>query len=420
MALPRQRLLQIFHGEALWQLLDQGAVSGGNFLTTLLLARTLDRDHYGTFSLLFLTLFAINTCHSSLVVYPLTLAVSRSPLAHVPRLTGEALTQALTLAPFLAIVLWVATLKLHTLALLPALLLAMLFWQLQETARRSLLAHRRARAAFFPDALAYFGQAALIALLHTRNLHTIFLIVAATSALAAALQFTLLRPTLHTAFVASHFLSAWNLGRYTLAANVLTMAALQIPAWTLELTSGRASVAGYQAILNLVGIANPIIFSLSNLLIPAIARASLISTAEARQTMGRNGLRFGALLLPPFLLFTLIPGPVMHYVYGAHSPYLPFAPLLRIFTFAFIFQYAATVLGAYEGGMGRPQSYMWTQLLSTAALLTGGVYLIHRYGIAGAVYAMLLAAALRFAGFLALSRAQDKKSPTHLARLVQT
>lgn len=76
-------------GEGIWQLLDQLAVSAGNFLTGMVLARTLYRSEFGIFSLLFMTLFTINTCHLSLVVYPLVLSISRAEPAKDTGLSGR-------------------------------------------------------------------------------------------------------------------------------------------------------------------------------------------------------------------------------------------------------------------------------------------------------------------------------------------
>ncbi len=169
---------------------------------------------------------------------------------------------------------------------------------------------------------------------------------------------------------------------------------------------GPLSVAGYQSLLNLVGASNPIMFSVSNLLIPAVARGSLRGQAAARRTMYHYGARYGLLLLPCFLLLLAAPSWVMHLVYGAKSAYLPLAPLLRPFVLAFLLQYLATVIGAYEGGMSRPKSYMWVQIAGTGVLVTAGVLLIYAYGIEGAVMGMLLASATRFITFALISRAR--------------
>jgi O-antigen/teichoic acid export membrane protein len=73
-----------------------------------------------------------------------------------------------------------------------------------------------------------------------------------------------------------------------------------------------------------------------------------------------------------------------------------------------LLQYLATVVGAYEGGMARPKTYMWVQIVSTGILLTAGVALIRMFSITGAVEAMVLASAARLVTFLLLARAADR------------
>ncbi|HWZ52853.1 MAG TPA: hypothetical protein VNW54_15445 [Granulicella sp.] len=389
--------------------MDQAAVSGGNFLTTLVLARLLPPASYGTFSLLFLSLYAINTCHASLVIYPLTLNIAAAKESELKHLNGIACLHTLALAiPFSAALAGI-TLFLHRMDLWPFLSLAMVGWQIQESARRTLLASLRSHVAFLPDLICYVGQGLVLLVLRPTNLPAVFLVVASTSLLAALWQFWIARISLASSFCMEPCRYAWRVGRFILAGNALNMATLQVPSWTLAFSSGPLAVAGYQSLLNLVGVANPIMFSVSNLLIPAVARGSLRGKAEARRTMYHYGARYGLLLLPCFLILLAAPSHVMQLVYGARSAYLPLAPLLRPFVLAFSLQYLATVVGAYEGGMARPKTYMWVQIAGTGVLVTLGVVLIYVYGVPGAVMAMLLASATRFITFALISRAADRR-----------
>jgi O-antigen/teichoic acid export membrane protein len=389
-------------------LVDQCVVSGGNFLTTLVLARVLRPAEYGAFSLLFLSLFAINTCHTSLVVYPLTLRGASATGRELGEIAGAALTHTLLLSIPLAALLTVVAFALHRLDLWAPMALAMLLWQVQETARRLLLAALRSRDAILPDMFCFVGQAVVLLWIRSTDLRVVFLVVAATSLLAACWQFALVRVSLARSFSTDYGRFAWNVGRFALAGNALNMISLQIPGWALILLVSPAAVAGYQSLLNLVGIANPIIFSVSNLLIPAVARVASQGVRDARRTVVHYGIRYTTLLLPGFALLFVFPHTVMRLVYGAASPYLGFAPLLRIFVVTFLLQYLATVVGAYEGGMSRPKTYMWVQIVSTAILLTAGVWLIRSFGVAGAVYAMFLASIARLVTFLLLAWAADR------------
>ncbi len=400
-------LTKVLPSQTSASILDQAVVSGGNFLTALVLARILAPADYGTFSLLFLSLFAINTCHSSLIVYPLTLRGAVVSGLELGEVAGAALVHTLLLALPLSALLAILTLALHRIDLWPYMAIAMLAWQLQETARRALLSALRFRDAILPDFFCYVGQALILLLFRPRHLVAIFIIVAVTSIIAALWQFALVRVSGLRSLSVDHGLYSWRMGRFVLAGNALNMLTLQIPSWTLVIVASPLAVAQYQALLNLVGVANPVIFSVNSLLIPVIAREAANGIQKARKSALHYGIRYGLLLLPPFLALFLAPHSIMKFVYGAPSPYLAFAPLLRFLVIAFAVQYLATVVGAYEGGMSRPKTYMWVQVMGTGVLFTFGVLLIYCYGLSGAVAAMVIASSVRFLTCLYLAWSAD-------------
>ena len=374
---------RLFRSRGLAPLLDQAAVSGGNFFTTLFLARTLVPAEYGTFSLFFLALFALNTCHSSLIVYPLTLRAATASRDELASLTGSAILHTIALSLPLSGCLALIALFLHRLDLVPALIACMLLWQLQETLRRSLLGALRFSDAILPDLFCYVGQAALLVLFRPKSLLLVFLVFAATSLLAGIWQALLLGVTrLTVAIDRAH--QSWQMGRFILAGNILNMISIQWSSWILLALSSAVAVADYQSLLSLTGFANPIIFGINSLLIPVIAREEVHGLRHARSTAVRYGARYGLLLLPAFLALFLIPHTMMRLFYGAFSPYLAYSGLLRPLVAAFALQYVATVIGAYEGGLARPKTYMWVQVVSVPILVSLGTLLIWKMGVAGA------------------------------------
>lgn len=402
-------LAKLWKSETAAVLADQAAVSGGNFLTTLVLARTLAPAEYGTFSLLFLALFGINTCHSSLVVYPLTLRAATATDQELKTTAASALLHTVALSLPLAAALSLIAIVLHRADLCLSLALAMFAWQVQETARRVLLGSRRTHSSILPDALCYLGQGLLVFVLRPHTLTDVFLLFALTSFAATLWQFGVTGLNFSPVAVKEHTKYAWRMGRYILGGNLLNMMSLQIPGWALAIFAGTPSVAGYQSLLNLVGVANPIIFSASNLLIPAVARNAGLGSVFARKTVVRQGLRYGALLVPCFAALLLAPHAIMRAAYGATSPYANFSGLLRPFVLAFALQYLATVVGAYEGGMSRPHTYLWVQIAGTVTLVAAATTLISPYGIAGAVYAMLLASLTRLIVSLLAAQHGDRR-----------
>lgn len=398
-----------------WPLLDQAGVSGGNFLTSVVLARSLSKPEYGTFSLLFLALFAINGCHASLVTYPLTVHGATASRAEIQRLIGAALIYTLVLGLAFAGGLAGVTSVLGRLDLALPVIAAMLAWQLQETVRRALLAHLQFRLATLPDLLSYGGQGALILMLHPTQLSTVFIIMAGTSLSACLWQLCSTGVAWRGVLGRRNVTSFWALGKFSLGGNVLNLVILQWASWLLGAFSGRVAVAAYQSLQNVAGLANPLLFSLSNQLTPAIARSAAEGIPQARKTVFKNGILYGALLLPCFLAVVMFPDGIMRLVYGAGSGYLALAPLLRVLVCGLLFQYFTSLIGAYEGGMGRPQTYLVVQIFGTATVVSAGLYLIHRLSVVGAIYTLLITSLVRLLVFATFSYRADR-SPSAVDR----
>ena len=175
----------------IWAIVDQACVSGGNFLTNIVLARFLGATDYGRYAVLFGVMLALNSFHRSFCVYPLSVIGAKVERHELRRLLASALALstagALPLGIVVVVVCWVLGIA-HLAMLAFAALLA---WQLQEVFRRALLAHLRHRAAILGDTISYLGQGALVlALAHTApvTLGSVLLVMTLTSLVAGAVQ----------------------------------------------------------------------------------------------------------------------------------------------------------------------------------------------------------------------------------------
>src|SRR5260370_34663247 len=77
-----------------WSMVDQGAVSAGNFLTTILLARALLPSDYGIYALLFALMLFMIFLNSAVIVYGLSLHGAAGTDAEVRALAGGSLVLA--------------------------------------------------------------------------------------------------------------------------------------------------------------------------------------------------------------------------------------------------------------------------------------------------------------------------------------
>ncbi|HEX4808404.1 MAG TPA: hypothetical protein VH325_05715 [Bryobacteraceae bacterium] len=392
-----------------WSFADQGVVSAGNFLLNMFLARVLTPRSYGTFAMFYLATLGANTIHSSVVTYWLSVTGANANGVTVRRLLIGALAITSVWALPFSLIILIASVVVHDFSLWIPATIAMVAWQWQESARRGLLCQARYRSAVLPDALSYLGQAAIVGVLRPTSLLVVFWVMAITSILGLLWQGALIGVGKVTiAGLKSDFVESFHLGRFIAVANGMNMLILQIPSWSLLASTGKGGVAAFQALMNVVGAANPLLLGLSNHLIPAVARAANRGVAAARRVVAVDGSAAGAILLVYMVAILLIPVQIMSLIYGHKSPYISSAPLLKWFVVVYAFQFAAALVGAYEGGLGRTTSYMHSQFASLVSLCVAGVPLIFKYGVPGAVVAAVIVYFMRFVVVTALSYRHDQ------------
>ena len=368
-----------------WSMVDQGVVSAGNFLTTILVARALLPPEYGIYALLFgLMLFAISL-YMAVIAYGLSLHGAVGTDAELRQLAGGSLVLAAVLGIALGAAAGVVAVFFHRASLAPWILLAVLFWQLQETTRRALISRLRLREAVWGDALSYLGQAACVAYLfvgHRLTLTSAFATMAVTSATAALFQVSQLK------LIPPDFRGAlrllpkfWGVGRWALLANIAQAFIGPALLWLLAF-GGTAEAASFQSLLNLVRVVNPVMFAIGGVLLPTVA-ANRDGPAGLRATR-RYGLLGLVVLLPYFVVIFISPSATLRLLYGTDSAYAGLGTELRVLVIGSAFAYVAYVLGMYYYGLSRSDIVLRCGLVAAATAVVGGLVLVTHAGVLGA------------------------------------
>jgi O-antigen/teichoic acid export membrane protein len=385
----RSYLRQWAADAAFWSLGDQAAVSAGNFLTTILLARALLPSEYGVYALLFALMLMMNGFHSALIWYGLSLQGASKSEAEIRPLAGGSLVLTAGLAIVLGAATGVAAVFFHRASLVPWILLALLFWQLQETTRRALMSRLRFRDAVWGDALSYLGQAACIAYLfvgHRLTLVSAFGAMAATSAAAALLQTAQLKLTLPDFRGASRLIPKfWGVGRWALLVSVAQAFIGQALLWFLAF-AGTAEVACFQSVLNLLRATNPVMFGIGSVLLPTVA-AQPGRPAAGLHAARRYGLLGALLLLPYFAVIFMFPGLTLRLLYGAGSAYAGLGLELRVLVLGSAFAYVAYIFVTYYYGLSKSYIVLRCQLVAVGFTVIGGLVLVTEAGVLGAAVA---------------------------------
>jgi O-antigen/teichoic acid export membrane protein len=85
--------------QGFWAIADQGVVSLGNFLTTIILARTVSPQEYGVWTVTYGLILFLNVLPASLITYPLIVRLA----SHNEDSAGQLIVAALALTTLLAL-----------------------------------------------------------------------------------------------------------------------------------------------------------------------------------------------------------------------------------------------------------------------------------------------------------------------------
>lgn len=376
---------------------DQGVISLGNFITGILLARNLPQSDYGTYALIMGILISANGLHAALIGQPLTVYGAQADAKRLGQLTSSSMILTLGISLILNFGVFIALWFLRRPDLAINIFGVSLLWQLQEVVRRGLLSQFRQGEALWGDSISYLGQAGLVWFLIQQkwlSLESVFIAMMLTSLFAACLQTLQIKlQSVSFKMVMDCAGSFWSFGRWILLINIMNIILLQISPWSLRLFHGPEATASFQVILNVLGVSNPIIFSLGNLIIPAITQANAEGNrSDASKIAWEYALPLGSILLVYFILLVICPGKILAVFYGSGSPYLSIGleTPLRILVLAYTLIFFSVVFQSVLYGLKNSRAIFLVNFFSTCLGLVLGIPLVISGEVLGACTAMLL------------------------------
>lgn len=402
----RTGLLRPTHGArkrspGFWAFVDQGVVSIGSFLVTLVLARRLPVAEFGVFGILLGILMTAATAHASFIGIPLMVLSGRK--AHTEQLTVVALSATVPSCALFTGAIAVTLVVLGRPGLLPWAALALVGGQVQETLRRSLMGRLQFGRAICGDAVSYLGQAAgvlCLALLGRATISGAFVVMGLTSLLAAFLQLWQVRPTIDfRAFRRETIQPFWRLGRALIVINGIGVLTFQCYPWLLASLRGVAEVGSFQALYTMVGFANPLMLAVGSIVTTRVAHVQE-SGIDGRRTIELAlARRYGLLGGLPLALYggalLVAPGIALRTFFGRGSAYRLLVPDLRIFVLFAVAQYVYFVLAGVLSARQDTGSLLRAQTISAFAVPLVTLPLIIFASVRGAVAGAVVTAAVR-------------------------
>jgi O-antigen/teichoic acid export membrane protein len=380
-----------------WAMGDQAVVSIGNYITLLVIARNLPTaNQLGAFSIILNVLLFLNSLQSALIIYPLLVRGAPLDKPAMQRLATGCLIAALLLCIPLSLAMLGTSVYFAGMSLFLWAPLALIFLQLQELARRVLLAHLRFAAAIPGDAISYLMQAGILLLLrHHLTLPLTFAVMALTSALAAVVQALQIGPR---RFPLSEFEALvadfWTLSRWVLYSNLGSFVTSNSYDMVLYFRWGAVPVGYFAAMAFVAKLVNPLTTALGSLIIPSVARARAGGGTHFAMRVGLKYALFGLFALGIYFgLLGLFPTTCLRIYFGkAHPDYVQKLPgLLRVLVCSWTLLFITNMAVAILNGLGYSRVNFLATMANGIVSVLISLPLIYMFGLLGTIIGGFLA-----------------------------
>ncbi len=370
-------------GRELSALCDQALVSGANFVTNVMLARSLGLSGFGMFALSWMVVLLWSNLQNAMLVTPMMSIGQKQEPAFKPFYFGALRRLALAFAVAGSLVTYAgATVlarwpRVHVVGsfALP-LAVATAAYLLQDFVRRYFFTIRSGTLALASDALSYLTQLPLLfwaASTHHLSIGVALWTVALTSLFSASVSAAWMRGLRFRAGTIRPILHRHApLVRWLAPSAVLQWLSLNLFMVFAPVYYGAAAAGALRACQNLVAVAHIWFLGLDNVVPPEAARCLHEHGVNSMMAyLKRVTARWGAVTLGFMLVLGVAPAFWLHLLYGAQ--YVQYSFVLRLYGLLYVMIFVGTPLRAGLQSMEFTAPMLWAYLAMTVftALVAG-------------------------------------------------
>jgi O-antigen/teichoic acid export membrane protein len=413
-SLPRSDMLR----SGAWGVVDQGLISGTNFITMALVARSLTPIEFGLFTLVYTILLLGGSIQSSLLLNPHSvLGAARHGEAYASFTTAMG-TGQLALAGATAVVsLAGAALMMdvspETAALLVSVAPAAAAWQLQEFVRRVMYTEGRLDAALANDVLSYGGQAVGIVLIWQLGFltgPTALYVLAVTSALAALWGFWALRSRFRPRIELELFAETWKFAKWLFAGMAVYWLSGHVYPMLLAGIVSLADAGIVRAVQLVLGPTHILLNALTNAFQP---RAARLFATEGSNALHQFVVRMLTFLVPVMGVYclgvSLLSGTVLDLVFG--EPYGQYGWVLVMLAVNYAIHSACIPLDIALRARRMSRPSLEANLCSVAFVFSFGIVGIYLFGLFGTMIGYIAHEVILFSVLWFRYRQADRRRP---------
>lgn len=394
------RLLRAGGRDNVLALIDQGVVSGTNFIISVVVGRTCGPSELGLFSLGFTLLVLVTCIQNALVSVPYTMFVHREKGDNSLERAGSSLVVQLGVC--LAAVTGLFLFALGTTAgvgpaglsgVVWVLVVAAPFQLFREFGRKISFAHLQVHKATLLDMVASGVQLLTLGILWKTgrlDARTAFAAVGVGTGAAAAIW--LYRNTWRFRVRWDRFQATlreyWAFGRWIFAGQIVSVAHSYAMHWMLAIWLSKRETGLYSACTTVVYFSNPVIQGLGNVLGPRIARAYGASgPAGVRSVVIKAATSLAALMAVFCVAVFFFGDTLLHFLYGAGFA----SERFTLFTLALYMMTVATSVAFANGlwALERPDVNFRVNIVGLVVTLSTAAMILKQWGTQGAALSLL-------------------------------
>jgi O-antigen/teichoic acid export membrane protein len=397
-----------------YSFVDQALAVGGGFLVNVALARAQSKEEYGLFALSYSVYALLLALYHAAILEPYTIYGSGRYRDHFSEYLRLMMRSNAVIGLLLTAVLLLTCLLLSRAA---PLFVSRAYWGLALTAGVILSGHLLRRAFYLQRQPALAAKTSfvffvtvgcglwLVAKLGRLNSFTVFLILAVAWITAGAVfgrKLALGKPEQRFLHIQpNYWREHWNYTKWVLATAIVFQFTTQAYYWLVAGFLSAKEVGELRAMYLLITPMDQVFIALSFLVLPALSacyarrdmkRFLSLWKRYALSTIGVTGA---------FAIAVRILGkPVVHILYA--GKYDGLAPFLFVLALLPVLMGVAATINNAVIATEKPKLTFFAYVCGGAATFLGGIPLVMRFGLWGAVYGMLLSGAV-YTGALALA-----------------
>ena len=401
---PALRKLIPWASRSGFAIVDQGFISGSNFLLSIFLARWMRPDQYGAYALAFSIFVLLSLLYLSMVLEPMAVFGASTYRGGLRGYLKSLLWIHIALTSLIFIVLGISSSAAALWGQSPGLAGALagvmlaspcvlLFWLTRRSFYLELSPANAAAGAVLYCAVALAGLY-IIRWSGWLSPFSAFLPIAVAAVLTTVLLYYRLRRALRPASLevktSEVWLRHWEYGRWALAGSIASWVPAYIYYPLLTSFSGMSQSGELKALMNLVAPMQQTQAALAMLFLPYAAR---LYGEQGKSAVGEITRRITMMSLAASAIYWafVIPfrGPIFHVLYG--GKYMEVAHLIPAIAVGAVLWSGASGSSIVLRAMGSPASVFVAFIASSVISLAVGIPACRYYGIVGAVWGTNLA-----------------------------